>query len=262
MGEEDTERQRMNVARMQLLGATVRPVLSGTRTLKDAMNEALRDWVTNVENTFYCIGSVAGPHPYPVMVRELQAVIGNESASQLKERGVIKPDAVIACVGGGSNAMGIFDAFIGDTDVALFGVEAAGLGLNTDKHAASIHGGGVGILHGMKSYLLQDSQGQVQPAHSISAGLDYPGIGPEHAQLHKTGRATYLSATDADALRATAELSQLEGILPALESAHALSVIGEVVSRVGEGSEILVNLSGRGDKDMETLVSHLVDGEA
>jgi len=262
MGEEDTKRQRMNVARMQLLGATVRPVLSGTRTLKDAMNEAMRDWVTNVENTFYCIGSVAGPHPYPVMVRELQAVIGNESASQLKERGIAKPDAVIACVGGGSNAMGIFDAFIDDTDVALFGVEAAGLGLDTDKHAASIHGGGIGVLHGMKSYLLQDSQGQVQPAHSISAGLDYPGIGPEHAQLHKTGRATYLSATDADALLATSELSQLEGILPALESAHALSVIGEVVSRVGEGTEILIDLSGRGDKDMETLVSHLVSGDA
>jgi len=261
MGEEDTERQSMNVARMQLLGATVRPVLSGTRTLKDAMNEALRDWVTNVENTFYCIGSVAGPHPYPVMVRELQAVIGKESSQQLRAKGISKPDAVIACVGGGSNAMGIFDEFIEDSDVALYGVEAAGFGLNTDKHAASIHGGGIGVLHGMKSYLLQDTAGQVQPAHSISAGLDYPGIGPEHAQLHKTGRATYLSATDEDALRATSELSQLEGILPALESAHALSVIGEVVRRVGEGSQILINLSGRGDKDMETLVSHLVNGE-
>ena len=262
MGEEDTVRQRLNVARMKLLGAEVRPVLSGTRTLKDAMNEALRDWVTNVRDTFYCIGSVAGPHPYPVMVRELQATIGLEAGAQLNAAGVELPDAVVACVGGGSNAMGIFHAFVDYPSVALFGVEAAGHGIESGSHAASIAGGAVGVLHGMKTYLLQNEDGQITPAHSISAGLDYPGIGPEHALLHQMGRATYLSATDDEALEATRELSILEGILPALESAHALAVLGEVVERVGAGSDILVNLSGRGDKDMETLMGALeLEGE-
>jgi tryptophan synthase beta chain len=257
MGEKDTRRQRLNVARMEMLGAEVRPVLSGTATLKDAMNEALRDWVTHVEDTFYCIGSVAGPHPYPEMVRCLQAVIGDEAKAQLKTAGVDHPDAVVACVGGGSNAMGIFHAFIPDMRVALYGVEAAGKGLGTDAHAASIHGGAVGVLHGMKSFFLQENGGQVKPAHSISAGLDYPGIGPEHAWLHESGRATYLSATDEEALDAAEVLSKLEGILPALESAHALAALQEVVEKVGPGSQILVCLSGRGDKDMETYAARL-----
>jgi len=257
MGEEDTRRQRLNVARMEMLGAEVRPVHSGTATLKDAMNEALRDWVTNVEDTFYCIGSVAGPHPYPEMVRELQAVIGLEAKAQLQAAGVSHPDAVVACVGGGSNAMGIFHAFIPDEKVALFGIEAAGEGLHTGAHAASIHGGSIGVLHGMKSFFLQENGGQVQPAHSISAGLDYPGIGPEHAWLHESGRASYLSATDEEALDAADELSKLEGILPALESAHALAALAEVVDKVGRDSNILVCLSGRGDKDMETYAARM-----
>jgi len=257
MGEEDTRRQRLNVARMEMLGAKVIPVLSGTATLKDAMNEALRDWVSNVENTFYCIGSVAGPHPYPEMVRTLQAVIGEESQKQLQAAGVDHPDAVVACVGGGSNAMGIFHAFVDDTRVALFGIEAAGNGLSSGEHAASIHGGAVGVLHGMKSYFLQENQGQIKPAHSISAGLDYPGIGPEHAWLNDSGRATYLSATDEDALEAASLLSQLEGILPALESAHALAALPAIVERVGRDAQILVCLSGRGDKDMETYAARM-----
>ena len=253
MGEEDTQRQRLNVARMKLLGAEVRVVMSGTRTLKDAMNEAMRDWVTNVRDTFYCIGSVAGPHPYPTMVRELQAVIGQEAKAQLIACGIERPDAVVACVGGGSNAMGIFQAFVEDERVQLFGIEAAGHGLDSGAHAAAIHGGQVGVLHGQKSYLLQDDAGQVMPAHSISAGLDYPGVGPEHAWLHDSGRATYLAVTDDEALAATLQLARLEGILPALETAHALAALPEIVERVGAGTEILVNLSGRGDKDMETL---------
>jgi tryptophan synthase beta chain len=257
MGEEDTRRQRLNVARMEMLGAKVIPVLSGTATLKDAMNEALRDWVSNVEDTFYCIGSVAGPHPYPEMVRTLHAVIGDESQKQLQAAGVKHPDAVVACVGGGSNAMGIFHAFVNDERVALFGIEAAGNGLSSGEHAASIHGGSVGVLHGMKSYFLQENQGQIKPAHSISAGLDYPGIGPEHAWLHDSGRATYLSATDEEALEAASLLSQLEGILPALESAHALAALPAIVERVGRESHILVCLSGRGDKDMETYAARL-----
>jgi len=259
MGEEDTQRQRLNVARMKLLGAEVRVVMSGTRTLKDAMNEALRDWVTNVRDTFYCIGSVAGPHPYPTMVRELQAVIGQEAKVQLAACGVDQPDAVVACVGGGSNAMGIFQAFVDDEGVKLFGIEAAGHGLDSGAHAAAIHDGQVGVLHGQKSYLLQDDAGQVLPAHSISAGLDYPGVGPEHAWLHDSGRATYLAVTDDEALAATLQLARLEGILPALESAHALAALPEVVERIGTGTEILVNLSGRGDKDMETLAPLLED---
>jgi len=257
MGREDTERQRLNVARMRLLGAEVRPVDSGTATLKDAMNEALRDWVTHVGDTFYCIGSVAGPHPYPVMVRELQAVIGHEAQAQLRSAGVPRPDAVVACVGGGSNAMGIFHAFVDDPQVQLIGVEAAGHGVDTRQHAASIHDGRVGVLHGQKTYLLQDDTGQVQPAHSISAGLDYPGVGPEHAWLADTGRATYVSVTDAQALEATGWLARAEGIVPALESAHALAALPGVVERLGPGARILVNLSGRGDKDMETLTREL-----
>ena len=257
MGREDTKRQHMNVARMRLLGAEVRPVDSGTNTLKDAMNEAMRDWVTHVDDTFYCIGSVAGPHPYPVMVRELQAVIGLEAKAQLKEQGVDLPDAVVACVGGGSNAMGIFHAFFNDRSVKLFGVEAAGKGLETGQHAASIHNGRVGVLHGQKSYLLQDDAGQVQPAHSISAGLDYPGVGPEHAWLHDTRRATYVSVTDQQALEATGWLARTEGILPALESAHALAALPELVKDFDSGANVLVNLSGRGDKDMETLTREL-----
>ena len=221
------------------------------------MNDALRDWVSNVEDTFYCIGSVAGPHPYPEMVRCLQAVIGEEAKAQLHAAGVEHPDAVVACVGGGSNAMGIFHAFVADERVALFGIEAAGEGLNTGAHAASIHGGAVGVLHGMKSFFLQENGGQVKPAHSISAGLDYPGIGPEHAWLHKSGRALYLSATDEEALVAAETLSKQEGILPALESAHALAALQEVVEKVGRGSHILVCLSGRGDKDMETYAARL-----
>ena len=257
MGEEDTVRQRLNVARMRLLGATVVPVTSGTKTLKDAMNEALRDWVTNVRDTFYCIGSVAGPHPYPVMVRDLQACIGLEAKDQLDAMGVGLPDALVACVGGGSNAMGLFHAFRDDMQVRMFGVEAAGHGIETGEHAASIQGGQVGVLHGQKSYLLQDPHGQVQPAHSISAGLDYPGIGPEHAYFADTGRATYLSVTDAEALEATRLLAETEGIVPALESAHAIAALPRVVSFTGPDADILVNLSGRGDKDMETLTKEM-----
>ncbi|MEC7239986.1 MAG: tryptophan synthase subunit beta [Myxococcota bacterium] len=257
MGEEDTQRQALNVARMRMLGAEVRPVLSGTATLKDAMNEALRDWVTNVEDTFYCIGSVAGPHPYPEMVREFQSVIGEEAKAQFIEQEIERPDAVVACVGGGSNAMGIFHAFVSDPEVQLFGIEAAGLGLSTLQHAASIHGGSVGVLHGMKSYFLQENGGQVKPAHSISAGLDYPGIGPEHAWLHKSGRATYLSATDAEALEAAVELSVAEGILPALETAHAFAALPAVIQQLGGHPTILICLSGRGDKDMETYAGQL-----
>jgi len=259
MGEEDTARQRLNVARMKLLGAKVHTVTTGTRTLKDAMNEAMRDWVTHVEDTFYCIGSVAGPHPYPTMVREFQAVIGQEAKSQLQAQGVSQPDAVVACVGGGSNAMGIFDAFLATDEVRLFGIEAAGHGLSSGAHAAAIHGGQVGVLHGQKSYLLQDEAGQVLPAHSISAGLDYPGVGPQHAWLHDTGRATYLSVTDKEALEATALLSRLEGILPALESAHAIAALPQVIDAIGTGSNILLNLSGRGDKDMETLMAAMAE---
>ena len=259
MGKEDTQRQSLNVARMRMLGAEVRPVLSGTATLKDAMNEALRDWVTHVDDTFYCIGSVAGPHPYPEMVREFQAIIGNEAQEQLNSHAIERPDAVVACVGGGSNAMGIFHAFVPDPKVALFGIEAAGKGLGTFEHAASIHGGSVGVLHGMKSYFLQENGGQVKPAHSISAGLDYPGIGPEHAWLHQSGRATYLSATDEEALEAAVQLSVSEGILPALETAHALAALPQIIDIVGKGCRILVCLSGRGDKDMETYAARLGD---
>jgi tryptophan synthase beta chain len=257
MGEEDCVRQRLNVARMKLLGAEVRPVHSGTSTLKDAMNEALRDWVTNVGDTFYCIGSVAGPHPYPVMVRELQACIGIEARAQLIEAGAGLPAAVVACVGGGSNAMGIFHAFRDDLQVKLYGIEAAGRGIETGEHAASIAADQIGVLHGQKTYLMQDEHGQIHPPWSISAGLDYPGVGPEHAWLHKTGRATYLSVTDTEALEACKLLSRTEGIVPALESAHAIAALPRVLQFTGPDADVLVNLSGRGDKDTETLMREL-----
>ena len=248
MGEEDVQRQALNVYRMELLGAEVRPVASGTRTLKDATNEAIRDWVTNVERTHYIIGSVVGPHPFPRMVRDFQAVIGVEARQQMEATAGRLPAAVVACVGGGSNAMGIFQAFIADEEVRLVGVEAAGAGLQTGRHSASLAAGSPGVLHGSLSYLLQDSDGQVAPAHSISAGLDYPGVGPEHSFLKDTNRAQYTSVTDDEALNAFHKLAELEGIIPALESAHAVAH----VLRHGSSYEgpVLVCLSGRGDKDV------------
>ena len=248
MGEEDVERQALNVYRMELLGAEVRPVGSGTRTLKDATNEAIRDWVTNVETTHYIIGSVVGPDPFPRMVRDFQAVIGREARAQLLEVGGRLPGTVVACVGGGSNAMGIFHAFVPDREVALVGVEAGGAGIESGRHSASLASGTPGVLHGSLSYLLQDADGQVSPAHSISAGLDYPGVGPEHAFLKDSGRATYAYVTDEEALTAFHRLSELEGIIPALESAHAVAwVLREGASRDGP---LVVCLSGRGDKDV------------
>ncbi|HEY2709640.1 MAG TPA: tryptophan synthase subunit beta [Caulobacteraceae bacterium] len=256
MGAVDVERQAPNVQRMQLLGAEVRPVTSGSSTLKDAMNEALRDWVTNVEDTYYLIGSAAGPHPYPQMVRDLQRVIGEEARAQVLDAEGRLPDAAVACVGGGSNAIGLFHPFL-DDDVKLFGVEASGHGLGSGLHAAAINGGRPGVLHGNRTYLLQDPEGQITEAHSISAGLDYPGIGPEHAFLHDVGRVTYLSATDDETVEAFQLLSRLEGILPALESAHALARLGDVAETVGKNGVIVVNLSGRGDKDLETVVARM-----
>ncbi|MGH7357420.1 MAG: tryptophan synthase subunit beta, partial [Candidatus Rokuibacteriota bacterium] len=251
MGEEDTVRQAPNVARMQLLGAEVVSVTSGSRTLKDAMNEAMRDWAASVRDTHYVIGSVAGPHPFPVMVRELQRVIGEEAQAQLLEREGRAPDAVVACVGGGSNAMGIFAAFVGTPGVRLIGVEAGGRGDGLGEHCRSLTLGEPGVLHGSFSYLLQDAEGQVVPTHSISAGLDYPGVGPEHSYLKESGRAEYVSATDDDALAGFQALARSEGILPALEPAHA---IGWLLARpLPEGSVVVVNLSGRGDKDLETV---------
>jgi tryptophan synthase beta chain len=252
MGGEDTRRQALNVARMRLLGAEVVPVTTGSRTLKDAINEAMRDWVTNVETTNYVFGTVAGPHPFPLMVREYQRVIGDEARSQVLERCGRLPDAVVACVGGGSNAIGIFTAFVPDTSVRLFGFEAGGDGVETGRHAASITSGIPGVLHGARSYLLQDENGQTVESHSISAGLDYPGVGPEHSYLHDTGRAEYRPITDAQAMDAFALLSRSEGIIPAIESAHALAGALDVGRRLGPDSIILVNLSGRGDKDVET----------
>ncbi len=257
MGAVDVERQAPNVLRMNLLGAEVRPVTSGSSTLKDAMNEALRDWVTNVHDTYYLIGSAAGPHPYPAMVRDFQLVIGQEVRDQLLEAEGRGPDALVACVGGGSNAIGIFHPFLGDEGVRLFGVEAAGRGMGTHEHAAAINGGRPGVLHGNKTYLLQDREGQILEAHSISAGLDYPGIGPEHSWLHEVGRARYLTATDEDALAAFRLLARLEGIIPALESAHALARVGDVAREVGKGGIVVVNLSGRGDKDLATVEARL-----
>jgi tryptophan synthase beta chain len=257
MGAVDVERQKPNVFRMNLLGAEVRPVTSGSQTLKDAMNEALRDWVTNVHDTYYLIGSAAGMHPYPVMVRDFQAVIGREVREQILELEGRLPDALVACVGGGSNAIGLFHPFLNDEGVKIFGVEAAGAGIGTGRHAAAINGGRPGVLHGNMTYLLQDREGQIEEAHSISAGLDYPGIGPEHAWLHDVGRATYLTATDAEALDAYMLLSKLEGILPAIESAHALARLPEVTKEVGKGGVVVLNLSGRGDKDVATVAAHL-----
>ncbi|HZZ68695.1 MAG TPA: tryptophan synthase subunit beta [Phenylobacterium sp.] len=257
MGAVDVERQKPNVFRMNLLGAEVRPVTSGSATLKDAMNEALRDWVTNVEDTYYIIGSAAGPHPYPEMVRDFQAVIGVEAKAQILEIEGRLPDAVVACVGGGSNAIGLFHPFLNDEGVKIVGVEASGHGMATDKHAAAINGGRPGVLHGNKTYLIQDPDGQITEAHSISAGLDYPGIGPEHSWLHDVGRATYLTATDAEALEAFQLCSRLEGIIPALESSHALARLPELTREIGKDGIIVLNLSGRGDKDVATVAAHL-----
>ena len=256
MGEEDTRRQALNVARMKLLGASVVPVTTGSRTLKDAINEAMRDWVTNVDTTNYVFGTVAGPHPFPLMVREYQRIIGDEAREQVLERVGRLPDAVAACVGGGSNAIGIFTAFVGDASVRLVGFEAGGEGIASGRHAASITGGAPGVLHGARSYLLQDENGQTIESHSISAGLDYPGVGPEHSYLHDTGRAQYRPITDAQAMDAFALLSRSEGIIPAIESAHALAGALDLGRELGPDSVILVNLSGRGDKDVETAISY------
>jgi tryptophan synthase beta chain len=252
MGEEDTRRQALNVARMQLLGAEVVPVTTGSRTLKDAINEAMRDWVTNVATTNYLFGTVAGPHPFPMMVREYQRIIGDEAREQILQRCGRLPDAVAACVGGGSNAIGIFTAFVPDRGVRLVGFEAGGEGVASGRHAASITGGVPGVLHGARSYLLQDELGQTIESHSISAGLDYPGVGPEHSYLHDIGRAEYRPITDAQAMDAFALLSRAEGIMPALESAHALAGALDLGRELGPDSIVLVNLSGRGDKDVET----------
>ncbi len=257
MGAEDTERQILNVRRMQLLGAEVRPVTSGSQTLKDATNEAIRDWVTNVNDTFYIIGSVVGPHPYPMMVRNFHRVIGLETRAQLlKKEGKELPDAVIACVGGGSNAMGIFHPFINDAEVALHGAEAAGEGLN-GRHAATLTKGSRGVLHGAMSYLLQDEDGQIELAHSISAGLDYPGVGPEHSFLKDLNRVHYHAVTDAEAMEGVKLLSQTEGVIPALETAHAIACTSKVINDMSTDDIVVINCSGRGDKDMGTISSHL-----
>jgi tryptophan synthase beta chain len=253
MGKEDIRRQAINVFRMKLLGAKVREVTSGTATLKDAMNDALRHWVTNVRDTFYIIGTVAGPHPYPEMVRDFQSVIGHEAKEQIMAAEGRLPDAAVACIGGGSNAMGLFYPFLQDADVRLIGVEAAGLGVDTDKHAASISAGVPGVLHGNKTYLLQDDDGQIQHAHSISAGLDYPGVGPEHAHLNDVKRAEYVSITDAEALEAFQMLTRVEGIIPALESAHAIAHVVKLAPQMDKDQILLVCLSGRGDKDIHTV---------
>jgi tryptophan synthase beta chain len=257
MGATDVERQSPNVFRMKLLGAEVRPVDAGTATLKDAMNEALRDWVTNVDDTFYIIGTVAGPHPYPQLVRDFQSVIGRETKQQMLEREGRLPDALVACIGGGSNAIGLFHPFLEDESVKIYGVEAAGHGIETGQHAAALTGGRPGVLHGNRTYLLQNDDGQIIDAHSISAGLDYPGVGPEHAFLKDTGRATYLSATDDEALEAFQLCARLEGILPALEPSHALARVGEIAKDVGKGGIVVMNLCGRGDKDIFTIANAL-----
>ncbi|MGD0142532.1 MAG: tryptophan synthase subunit beta [Rhizomicrobium sp.] len=259
MGEVDIERQKPNVFRMKLLGAEVRPVASGSRTLKDAMNEALRDWVANVEDTFYIIGSAAGPHPYPQMVRDFQTVIGNETRVQILDAEKRLPDLIVACVGGGSNAIGMFHPFLDDPDVEIHGVEAAGEGVETAKHAATLTKGSPGVLHGARSYLLQDRDGQILEAHSISAGLDYPGVGPEHSWLKDQGRVKYFSATDRDAMEAFTALSRLEGIIPALEPSHAIAHVMRVAPRMAKDQVIVVALSGRGDKDVFTAAAALGD---
>ena len=257
MGSVDVARQQPNVLRMKALGATVRPVESGSKTLKDAMNEALRDWVSNVANTFYCIGTVAGPHPYPMMVRDFQSVIGDEVRVQMQKAEGRLPDSLIACIGGGSNAMGLFFPFLDDTEIEIYGVEAAGHGLKSGQHAASLAGGKPGVLHGNRTYLLMDADGQINEAHSISAGLDYPGIGPEHAWLHDVGRVKYLSATDKEALAAFQLCSRLEGIIPALEPAHALARVADLAPKKPKDHLMVVNLSGRGDKDLASVADYL-----
>ncbi len=259
MGATDIERQQPNVFRMKLLGAEVIPVTSGTGTLKDAMNEALRDWVTNVDDTFYIIGTVAGPHPYPAMVRDFQAVIGHETRAQMSEKQGRLPDSLVACIGGGSNAMGLFHPFLNDADVKMIGVEAGGKGVNSGLHAASLNGGTPGVLHGNRTYLLQNEDGQIIDAHSISAGLDYPGIGPEHAWLHEQGRVEYVSATDDEALEAFQICCRQEGIIPALETAHALAEVAKRAPTLPREHLMVVNLSGRGDKDMMSVAHHLGD---
>ncbi len=258
MGVHDMERQALNVFRMRLMGAEVRPVAAGTGTLKDATSEAIRDWVTNVENTHYILGSVAGPHPYPMMVRDFHAVIGQETRVQCLEKWGGLPDILLACVGGGSNAMGLFHEFVNEPEVRLIGVEAAGEGVNTDKHAATLTHGQIGVLHGAMSYLLQDDEGQVIEAHSISAGLDYPGVGPEHSYLKELGRAEYYSITDKEALEAFQRLSQLEGIIPALETSHAIAYLETLCTQVEGSPRIVINCSGRGDKDVQTVAKHLL----
>jgi tryptophan synthase beta chain len=255
MGEVDTVRQALNVARMRLLGAEVVAVTTGSRTLKDAINEALRDWVANVENTHYLLGTVAGPHPFPTIVRDFHSVIGNEAREQMLSQFGSLPDVVVACVGGGSNAIGIFHAFL-DDDVRLVGMEAAGDGISTGRHAATLNAGRPGVLHGAKSYLLQDKDGQTLESHSISAGLDYPGVGPEHAWLKDISRAEYIPVTDSEAMEAMMQLSRTEGIIPAIETAHALAGIRQLVPSLPAGAKVLVNLSGRGDKDMETAAKY------
>jgi tryptophan synthase beta chain len=253
MGAEDIERQAPNVFRMKLLGAEVVPVTSGSRTLKDALNEAMRDWVTNVDDTFYIIGTVAGPHPYPAMVRDFQSVIGRETRQQILEQTGRLPDALLACVGGGSNAIGLFHPFLGDADVALYGVEAAGYGLETGKHAAPLCAGTAGVLHGNRTYLIEDADGQIIPTHSVSAGLDYPGVGPEHAWLKDSGRAAYVAVTDEEALAAFHALTRIEGIIPALETSHALAYAIKLAPSLARDQSIVINLSGRGDKDINTV---------
>ena len=257
MGSEDVKRQAQNVYRMKLLGATVVPVESGSKTLKDALNEAMRDWVTNIENTFYIIGTVAGPHPYPMMVRDFQSVIGEECLVQMPEMTGRQPDYVLACIGGGSNAMGIFYPYIDHKDVKLIGVEAAGEGLDTGKHSASLTAGFPGVLHGNRTYLLQDENGQIIETHSVSAGLDYPGVGPEHAWLKDSGRAQYVSITDDEALQAFHDCCHIEGIIPALESSHALAYAAKLAATLPKDQIVLANLSGRGDKDMHTVAERM-----
>ena len=259
MGEVDTKRQELNVFRMELLGAEVRPVTSGTATLKDAMNEALRDWVANVEETYYLIGTVAGPHPYPEMVRNFQKIIGEEVRAQMMQAEGRLPDTLLACVGGGSNAIGLFYPFLDDADVKMIGVEAAGHGIKSGKHAASLNGGSPGVLHGNRTYLLQDADGQIQDAHSISAGLDYPGIGPEHAWLFDQGRVEYVPVSDQEALDAFQLLTRLEGIIPALETAHAIAEAMKRAPKLPAENLMVINLSGRGDKDIFTVADALGD---
>jgi len=256
MGAEDIQRQAMNVYRMKLLGATVVPVTSGSQTLKDALNEAMRDWVTNIDDTFYIIGTVAGPHPYPALVRDFQAIIGREAREQILQHEGRLPDALVACIGGGSNAIGLFYPFIDDAEVQMYGVEAAGDGIETGRHAAALCAGDPGVLHGNRTYLIEDKNGQIIPTHSISAGLDYPGVGPEHAWLKDIGRANYVSITDAEALQGFHDLTRIEGILPALESSHAVAYTTKLAATMNKDQIIIMNLSGRGDKDIHTVATH------